>query len=57
MIDVHTINQKKQKKYIDSYNTKDKKLLQTNCGNGIAKIGKKNNLWQTNYGNDIVEIG
>ena len=49
-----------------------KKLWQTNCGNSIAKIGKKNcdtycgnaiaeigkkNLWQTNCGNGIAEIG
>ena len=25
MIDVHTVNQKKQRKYIDSYNTNEKK--------------------------------
>ena len=25
MIDVHTVNQKKQRKYIDSYNRKEKK--------------------------------
>ena len=48
-------------------------MWQTNCGNDIAKIGKKKllqtncgngiaeigkkNLWQTNCGNGIAEIG
>ena len=33
-------------------------MCQTNCGNGIAEIGrKKNNLWDPNCGNAIVEIG
>ena len=27
MIDVHTVNQKKQRKYIDSYNTNEKKKM------------------------------
>ena len=26
MIDVHTVNKKKQRKYIDSYNRKEKKI-------------------------------
>ena len=27
------------------------------CGNGIAKIGRKKKLWEPNCGNAITEIG
>ena len=32
-------------------------MWQTNCGNGIAEIGRKKKLWEPNCGNAIAEIG
>ena len=34
-----------------------KNMWQTNCGNCIAKIGRKKKLWDLNCGNAIAEIG
>ena len=41
MIDVHTVNQKKQRKYIDSYNTKEKKMIDVHAVNKKKKKKKK----------------
>ena len=33
MIDMHTVNQKKQRMYIDSYNTEEKKMINVHAVN------------------------
>ena len=37
MIDVHMVNQEKQRKYIDSYNTKEKKMIDVHAVNKKKK--------------------
>ena len=56
MIDVHTINQKKQKKYLDSYNTEEKNYWCARCKKKkkyiysyVQTVNKKTKIQSTNH--------